>query len=122
MHTSATPPEPDLFAGDVALQAVAEFTGRLARDIEVRVRPNGHGHGVPYLVIELDQVGPIGAQIHAEQALTPATRDATCAAAKTLQVGQRVTVRTPLRGHRLVLPDAISISPADDAAAPDLKP
>ena len=105
------PADADLFGhpADVANEEPAAdclaFTGTVARQADVRVRPMGaDAHMVPVVCIELIDVGPSGHSLHAEQVFTNATRAQADQLAARLQRGVRVTLTTPLTGMRLVLP------------------
>lgn len=99
-HASA-----DMFAGTEHATPLLQFTGTLARDAEVRVKPIGtDGHHVPVLCLELHHIGAGQHTVHAEQVHTEATRHLAEAAAARLKAGATVALTTPTHHLRLVLP------------------
>ena len=105
------PADADLFGdpADVTSEEPAAdclaFTGTVARQADVRVRPIGADeHMVPVVCIDLVDVGPSGHSLHAEQVFTNATRAQADQLAARLKCGVRITLTTPLTGMRLVLP------------------
>lgn len=104
VQTSA-PPSGDLFAGTEHAAPRLQFTGTLARDAMVCVKPVGRdGHMVPVLCLELHHIGIGDHTLHAEQVHTEATRHLAEAAAARLKAGAVVTLTTPPDHLRLVLP------------------
>lgn len=110
VHTSAHPPEADLFEGTPAAPRVDErpvlqLTGRLLHDAEVRSKPVGDGQHVrPVLCLDLAPCSGVFHTIHAEQIYTEATRKDAEARAATLKRGMRVTLTTPIADMRIFLP------------------
>lgn len=99
-HASA-----DMFAGTEHAAPQLQFTGTLARDAEVRIKPVGaDGHHVPVLCLELHHIGTGQHTLHAEQVHTEATRHLAEAAAGRLKAGATVTLTTPSQHLRLLLP------------------
>ncbi len=107
--TFPQPAAPDLFASEPADRMA--FTGVLARDAEIRVKPVGSdSRPMPVLCLDLQDVGPGHHVLHAEQVYTEATRKHAEAAAARLRRGMRVTVTSPLDHLRLSLPHVETIA------------
>ncbi|MDR0274585.1 MAG: hypothetical protein LBI48_04455 [Burkholderiaceae bacterium] len=82
---------------------LAQFTGRIAAQPLMRVRPDAHGRYVPVLCLELTAEGTVPAGLHVEQPF-PLNQHAQCsAAAHRFKPGQRVTVQAPIEALELVV-------------------
>ncbi len=107
--TFPEPAAPDLFAADGPSRLA--FTGVLARDAEIRIKPVGQERRpMPVLCLDLLEVGPGHHPLHAEQVYTEATRKHAEAAAARLRQGVRVTVTSPMDHLRLSLPHVETIA------------
>lgn len=96
MHTSAPHP---------TTTPLAQFSGRLLANAEVRVRPVGQGgQMMPVLCLDLEPDNAPGHVIHAEQVFPVAAHQAAEHRAHKLVAGIHVTVDTPTEHLRLVLP------------------
>jgi hypothetical protein len=109
------PAEADLFGQAPALAggarshgtACLHFTWTLVHQAEVRMKQlYGHGHHVPVVCIDLEDVGAGHHRVRAEQPFTEETRPAAEALAKQLRKGMTVTVTSGLIDIRLYLPAA----------------
>lgn len=103
----ATAPGPALL--DLAALAI---TGTLAKDAEVRVKPNGaQGDPVHVVCMDLQDLVPNVCAAHVEQPHTSRAAAEACAAR--YRKGTRITVHCPVPSVRLSLPNAqhIEIQP-----------
>jgi hypothetical protein len=117
----AAPPPADLFGASVdaandasRAECALTFTGTLAHHAEVRLKQlDGHGHHVPVVCLDIEDVGAGHHRLHAEQPFTEAERPAAEALAKRLRRGMSVTVTTGLADLRLYLPAATICQPTE---------
>ena len=128
MHTCALNPVPgtDLFAEapewmgvDLAsgpdTSAVVIYSGTLARNAEVRVKPVGsEGNAAPVLCMELIRVDPAAHSVHAERVYANHQRGEAETLAAKLRKGMHVIVTCPVSDARISLPNVLQldISPA----------
>lgn len=128
MHTCAHNPLPgtDLFgevteptenwaAVDLASSpdmhaVVVVYSGTLARNAEVRVKPVGsEGNAAPVLCMELTRVDPTAKSVHAERVYPNNKRAEAEALAAQLRKGMHVVVSCPVSEARVSLPNVLQL-------------
>jgi len=105
----------DLASGPDMTADVLIFSGTLARNAEVRVKPVGsEGNTVPVLCMELTRVDPTARSVHAERVFLASQRAEAEAFAAQLRKGMHVIVSCPTNEARISLPNVLQLdfSPA----------
>lgn len=111
MHTSAPHPT-----------TVAQFSGVLLADAQVRVKPVGTGgQMMPVLCLELQPDHAPGHSIHAEQVFPVAAHRAAEHRAHALHKGTHVTVESPTQHMHLYLPACLHVRATPAQQRPPLQ-
>jgi hypothetical protein len=104
---------------DLFSHGTAELQGRVLHRADVRVRPiDGEGHMAPTLCFDIETAGPTKGVAHIEQPFPADHYEQARIAASRLRVGMQVRVDYPLRGPRLVIPNATHVHVVHEEPAP----